>query len=232
MPFFIFGGKPMAKIPFDPEQLPVDAIAGESALSPERLDVDWLRSRFAQPPAWHPEPTDEALLERAPSMTAASVLVPLVHRPEGLTMLLTQRTAHLTDHPGQISFPGGRAEEYDASPIETALRETEEEIGLDRRHVEVIGTLPDYVTVTGYRVTPVVGLIKPPFELAADPNEVAEIFEVPLVFLMDGMNHQRLSFDLPEGEGRRSFYAMPYQRFFIWGATAGMLRNLFHFLRA
>ena len=221
----------MAKVPFDPSKLPVDDIAGESALHPERLDADWLRRRFAEPPEWTAEALDEHIT-RGLEMTPASVLIPLVRRPEGLTMLLTQRTAHLTDHAGQISFPGGRAEDYDVSPVDTALREAEEEIGLERRHVEVIGRMPDYLTGTGYRVTPVVGLLSPPFELKADPNEVAEIFEVPLAFLMDGMNHKRLSFDLPEGKGRRTFYAMPYERFFIWGATAGMLRNLFHFLRA
>lgn len=221
----------MANIPFDPEQLPVDSIADEGALHPERLVADWLRQRFAEPPEWQPEALEEALLRRA-SMTAASVLIPLVQRAEGLTMLLTLRTAHLTDHAGQISFPGGRAEDYDASPEDTALRETEEEIGLARAHVDIVGKLPDYVTGTGYRVTPVVGLVTPPFELAPDDNEVAEVFEVPLAFLMNAANHRRLSFDLPEGAGRRSFYAMPYERYFIWGATAGMLRNLFHFLRA
>lgn len=221
----------MATVPFDPSKLPVDDIAGESALHPERLDAAWLRRRFAEPPAWAAEALDEHIT-RGLTMTPASVLIPLVRRASGLTMLLTQRTAHLTDHPGQISFPGGRAEDYDGSPVDTALREAAEEIGLDRRHVEVIGCMPDYLTGTGYRVTPVVALLTPPFELQADPNEVAEIFEVPLAFLMDGMNHKRLSFDLPEGKGRRTFYAMPYERFFIWGATAGMLRNLFHFLRA
>ncbi len=231
MPFFVLRTRTLAKIPFDPEQLPVDSVATEGALAPERLVAAWLRARFADPPAWQPEALEEALLRR-PNITAASVLIPLVLRPEGLSMLLTQRTAHLTDHAGQISFPGGRAEDYDASPVETALRETAEEIGLDRRHIEIIGMLPDYVTGTGYRVTPVVGLITPPFALTPDANEVAEIFEVPLAFLMDAGNHRRLSFDLPEGVGRRSFYAMPYERFFIWGATAGMLRNLFHFLRA
>jgi 8-oxo-dGTP pyrophosphatase MutT (NUDIX family) len=231
MPFFVYWIRTLAKIPFDPEQLPVDSVATEGALDAERLVAAWLRARFANPPAWQPEALEEALLRRA-NITAASVLIPLVQRPEGLSMLLTQRTAHLTDHAGQISFPGGRAEDYDASPVDTALRETEEEIGLDRRHIEIIGILPDYVTGTGYRVTPVVGLIAPPFELTPDANEVAEIFEVPLAFLMDAGNHRRLSFDLPEGAGRRSFYAMPYERFFIWGATAGMLRNLFHFLRA
>jgi len=214
---------------FDPQSLPIDAVAGEPAVTLERLAPAWLRERFANRPEWSPELADESHRPR-PDPTAASVLVPLVLREEGLTLLLTQRTAHLTDHAGQISFPGGRAEDYDESPIATALREAEEEIGLARAHVEVLGCLPDYFTGTGYRVTPVVGLVQPPFELNADPNEVAEIFEVPLAFLMDGANHQRLSVQLESG--RRTFYAMPYERFFIWGATAGMLRNLFHFLRA
>ncbi|MES2015707.1 MAG: CoA pyrophosphatase [Pseudomonadota bacterium] len=221
----------MAKIPFDPEQLPVDSVASEGALAPERLAAAWLRARFANPPEWQSEAPEAAFAQR-PGSTAASVLIALVQRPEGLSMLLTQRTAHLTDHAGQISFPGGRAEDYDASAIDTALRETEEEIGLDRRHIEIVGVLPPYLTGTGYLVTPVVGLVTPPFELTPDQNEVAEIFEVPLAFLMDAANHRRLSIDLPDGAGRRSFYAMPYERFFIWGATAGMLRNLFHFLRA
>ncbi|MES2300112.1 MAG: CoA pyrophosphatase [Pseudomonadota bacterium] len=220
----------MAKLSFDPRQLPVGAVGGEAALAPERLSASWLRQRFAKPPAWEAEIADEGLSRRE-HPTPASVLIPLVLREGEIMMLLTQRTAHLTDHAGQISFPGGRAEDADASAIDTALRETEEEVGLHRRHIEVIGTLPDYFTGTGYRVTPVVGLVSPPFELQADPHEVAEIFEVPLAFLMDGMNHQRLSLDLPEGAGRRTFYAMPYKHFYIWGATAGMLRNLFHFLR-
>jgi 8-oxo-dGTP pyrophosphatase MutT (NUDIX family) len=162
----------------------------------------------------------------------AAVLLPIVAREQGLTLLFTQRTAHLTDHAGQVSFPGGRVEAVDASAIETALRETQEEVGLDRRHVEVIGILPDYFTGTGYRGTPVVSIVHPPFDLCADPFEVAEIFEVPLSFLMDGGNHQRRTGDFPKGVGRRTFYAMPYDRFFIWGVTAGILRNLFHFLRA
>jgi 8-oxo-dGTP pyrophosphatase MutT (NUDIX family) len=231
MPFFALQDSTLAKITFDPALLPVDGLGGEGALDVARLDAAWLRERFASPPAWQPEIVDEALL-RHPRMTPASVLIPLVRRPEGLTMLLTLRTAHLTDHAGQISFPGGRAEDYDASAIDTALRETEEEIGLDRRHIDVIGTLPEYVTGTGYKVTPVVALVTPPFDLAPDANEVADVFEVPLAFLMDPANHRQLSFELPEGAGRRTFYAMPYERFFIWGATAGMLRNLFHFLRA
>jgi len=221
----------LAKLHIDPQRLPVDSIAGEAALPPERLSRAWLRERLANPPLWEPE-VPEDLRERFPSLRRAAVLVPIVERPSGLTMLLTQRTAHLSSHPGQVSFPGGGVEEGDGSPIETALREAEEEIGLDRRHVEIIGELPEHITATGFLVEPVVGLLKPPFELLAESNEVAEIFEVPLSFLMDGMNHQRMSFELPNGVGRRSFYAIPYERFFIWGATAGILRNLFHLLRA
>ncbi len=163
-------------------------------------------------------------------LTDAAVLLPIVLRDDGPTLLFTQRTAHLTAHGGQISFPGGRMEAYDASPIETALRETEEEIGLDRAHIDVIGTLPEYHTGTGFRVTPVVAIVQPPFDMRADPFEVAEIFEVPLSFLMNGMHHQRRTAEFITGP--RTFYVMPYERFFIWGATAGMLRNLFHFLRA
>ena len=214
---------------FDPKQLPIDGVAGETALALDRLTPQWLRGRFAAPPAWNPESPESWTMPGA-APTRASVLIPLILRADGVSLLLTQRTLHLTQHPGQISFPGGRFEVGDASAIDTALRETEEEVGLHRRHVDVIGTLPDYTTSTGYIVTPVVGLITPPFDLCADPSEVAEIFEVPLAFLMDGVNHHRLS--MPFDGGRRSFYAMPYQRFYIWGATAGMLRNLFHLLRA
>jgi 8-oxo-dGTP pyrophosphatase MutT (NUDIX family) len=219
----------LSTVPFDPRVLPVDALAGEAAVAAERLTPQWLRRRFAEPPDWQPEVAEKSR-SPSPRPTRASVLVPLVQRAGGLTILFTERTAHLSSHAGQISFPGGRHELADISPIETALRETEEEVGLERRHIDVLGTLPDYHTTTGYCVTPVVGLVMPPFELRPDPSEVAEIFEVPLAFLMDGMHHQRLSVALPGG--RRQFYAMPYERCYIWGATAGMLRNLFHFLRA
>lgn len=223
----------LSKLIFDPESLPVQSIAGEPAVPPERLTQAWLRKRFADPPDWVPESHDEHLMRLAVAApTPAAVLMPIVMREEQPTLLLTQRTAHLNDHAGQVSLPGGRVDAVDSSTIEAALRETEEEVGLPRACVEVLGTLPDYFTATGFRVTPVVSLVRPPFDLRADPFEVAEIFEVPLAFLMDGANHQRRTFELPNGLGRRTFYAMPYERFFIWGATAGMLRNLFHFLRA
>ena len=223
----------LVKLTLDPLMMPIDAVAGELALAPDRMNADWLRQRFAQPPLWFPESVGQQLrgLAGEGTPTAAAVLIPIIMHPEGPTLLFTQRTAHLTDHAGQVSFPGGRTELTDSSPTGTALREAEEEIGLPRGEVEVIGTLPEYFTGTGYRVTPVAGLIQPPASLRANPDEVAEIFEVPLAFLMDGLNHQLRTFDLPDGY-RRTFYAMPYERFFIWGATAAMLRNLFHFLRA
>jgi 8-oxo-dGTP pyrophosphatase MutT (NUDIX family) len=221
----------LAKLHFDPELLPIDALAGEAAVPLEQLQPDALRKRFAQPPQWEPEITVERLVRpMSGSLTAAAVLVPIVLRDAGPTLLLTQRTAHLNAHAGQISFPGGRVEADDVTPVETALRETQEEVGVDRRHIEVIGQLPEYHTGTGFSVTPVVALVHTPFDTHADPFEVAEIFEVPLSFLMDGMHHQRRTAEFPTG--RRTFYVMPYERCFIWGATAGMLRNLFHFLRA
>lgn len=222
----------MVTFVFDPTQLPVASIAGEASIAPARLAPGALRTRFARTLDWIPEAIDEPRAVPEYRLRRAAVLVPLVMRPEGVTVLLTRRTDHLSNHAGQISFPGGRAEESDSSPIETALRETEEEVGLHRRHIEIIGVLPDHATVTAYRITPVVALVEPPFTLRPDPNEVAEIFEVPLAFLMDGLNHQRREIELPESAGRRAFYAMPYEQYFIWGATATILRNLFHFLRA
>ena len=160
----------------------------------------------------------------------AAVLVPIVNQPGGLTLLLTQRTAHLRDHAGQISFPGGRVDEGDADRIATALRETEEETGLSRSRVEIVGQLPDYDIPTGFRVTPIVGWIEPPFELRPDPFEVADVFEVPLQFFLDPANHQRHS-DVRNGRIRH-FYAMPYGERNIWGATAGMLHSLYQILSA
>ncbi len=156
--------------------------------------------------------------------TPAAVLVPVVERDEVLSVLLTRRTEHLHHHPGQISFPGGRVEAGDRSAVETALRETEEEIGLPAARVELIGLLPEYRTGTGFSVSPIVGLIRAPYSLQLDSFEVAEAFEVPLDFLIDPANHQRHRM---EYQGRmREYYAMPYGSYFIWGATAGMLVSL------
>lgn len=174
---------------------------------------------------------DEAALahpgESAP--TPAAVLVPLINRPEGVSVLFTQRTSHLTDHGGQISFPGGRAEPQDAGPVATALRETREEIGLPAERVRVIGILPLYRTVTRFEITPVVGLVEPPFPLALDEFEVAEVFEVPLAHFLDPAHHESHAYEYLGTS--RTYFAMPYQGRFIWGATAGMLMNLYRLLR-
>ncbi len=154
----------------------------------------------------------------------AAVLIPIVEHHDGMTVLLTQRTDHLDHHPGQISFPGGRMEPHDRSPADTALRETEEEIGLDREFVQVVGYLDTYETVTGFEITPVVGLVRPGFTLNLDAFEVAEAFEVPFSFLMDANNHERHSREFRGNT--RHFYVMPYEERYIWGATAGMLVNL------
>jgi len=193
-----------------------------------------LRSRFSQQREWQHEMLGDGQftsLEFPGGHTykPAAVLIPLVQR-DALMLLLTQRPMHLKHHPGQISFPGGRVEAFDADSVATALRETQEEIGLDAKHIEVIGALPPYHTVTSYAVTPVVALVQPPFTLTLDANEVADAFEVPLDFILDPANHEKRS---RAWFGReRHFYAMPYQDRFIWGATAAMLRNLYHFLRA
>ena len=224
-----------------PDAIPVAAVDDHlppvplSALAPQAL-----RDRFSAPPLFMPEVPGDGVRFSDREPMAASVLVPLVMRGDGLHVLLTQRTAHLRDHAGQISFPGGRAEHDDADAVATALRETEEEVGLDRSHVEVIGQLPHYTTVTAYQVTPVVALVEPGFTLALDANEVAEAFEVPLAFLMTPANHRRHLWDAGGGL-QRQFLSMPWRgtdrsgarrEYFIWGATAAMLRNLYGFLRA
>ncbi|MEO5697792.1 MAG: CoA pyrophosphatase [Burkholderiaceae bacterium] len=223
---------------FDPQKLPVIGVDDHlPAVLPGSLLSGALRLRFERPPTWVPEVTVEPRLhERTPAN--ASVLIALVPRDE-LTVLLTQRTDHLTNHPGQISFPGGRAEPEDPNAAATALREAHEEIGLDPSYVDLLGALPTYTTGTGFVVTPVVGFVRPGFAVQADPFEVAEVFEVPLSFLMNPANHRRHCIDV--GGVRREFLSMPWdaldeqgqmRRYFVWGATAAMLRNLYRFLVA
>jgi 8-oxo-dGTP pyrophosphatase MutT (NUDIX family) len=222
----------------DPKTIPVAGTdAHLPALAAERITLEHLRQRFADPGVWSPAISGDGRIgsERTPS--AAAVLVPLVLREAGLQVLLTRRAEHLRDHPGQVSFPGGRVEPGDADAADTALRESEEEIGLPRASVEVLGRLPVYTTVTQYLITPVVAVVRPPFELVLDATEVADAFEVPLAFLMDPARHQRHVFTFDGGQ--RQFLSMPWQgvqpdgsarEHFIWGATAAMLRNLYHFL--
>jgi 8-oxo-dGTP pyrophosphatase MutT (NUDIX family) len=176
-----------------------------------------------------PAPVGDHDLDATPRvrspLTPAAVLVPLVLRPGGLHVLLTQRTDHLHDHAGQVSFPGGRREHTDASSVETALRETREEIGLAEDFIEIVGLLDDYETGTGFRVTPVVSFVSEGFTLSLDRFEVAEVFEVPLAYLFDPANHQTRSREF--AGRRRNYYVFEYQDRVIWGATAGMLMNLY-----
>jgi 8-oxo-dGTP pyrophosphatase MutT (NUDIX family) len=229
---------PLSKLPnFDPERQPVLAVdAHLPAVSPLQLNATALRQRFSNPPAWQPEFTLEKKYAQRPPMHA-SVLVPIILR-ERPTVLLTQRTAHLSTHSGQIAFPGGKVDADDADAAATALREAQEEVGLDPQFVQVLGNLPVYVTGSSFIITPVVALVQTGFELMPNPHEVADVFEVPLDFLMNPANHQHHALEL--GGQRREWISMPYmdassgqatQRF-IWGATAGMLRNFYRFLVA
>ncbi|MCL5776047.1 CoA pyrophosphatase [Limibaculum sp. FT325] len=188
-----------------------------------------IHAALALPPLGHRSDFDlnpevrAALMPRLTQRPAA-ILCPLVERPGGLHVVLTRRAAHLKHHAGQVSFPGGKVDADDASPLATALREAREEIGILADQVEVLGTLDPYLTSTGFRVTPFVGLVAPAWRPLADPNEVDEVFEAPLDFLMDPANRQRHH---REWQGtRRYFYAMPWEGHYIWGATAGMLKGL------
>lgn len=228
---------------FDPRQTPVVGVdAHLPAVPPEHLTAQALRQRFAAPPHWQPELRREPrFADRAPA--AAAVLVALVERPQGLSVLLTERTQHLSTHSGQVAFPGGKVDAEDADATAAALREAWEEVGLAPQFVQVIGQLPVYITGTQFLVTPVVALVQPGFVLHPNPDEVACAFEVPLAFLMNPAHHRRHRLDV--GGQAREWFSMPYlaqadaaageqppvERF-IWGATAGMLRNFYRFLSA
>jgi 8-oxo-dGTP pyrophosphatase MutT (NUDIX family) len=225
---------PLSKIPnFDPREVPVVGVdAHLPAVHPERLAPDALRQRFARPPAWEPEIWAEPRFTNRKTAEAA-VLVPIVMR-ERPTVLLTQRTAHLTTHSGQVAFPGGKRDDTDVDPADTALREAHEEIGLERALAEVIGDMPVYRTGTMFIITPVIALVQPDYRLALNAHEVDDAFEVPLEFLMDPSHHRRHAMEL--SGLRREWFSMPYEdggkERFIWGATAAMLRNFYRFLAA
>ena len=234
--------KPLPK--FDPRSIPVQGVDNHLArVALASLSPESLRRRFLNPPSWIPEHSIEKKFEdRQPAL--AAVLIALVMRDE-LALILTERATHLSTHSGQVAFPGGRTDESDVDATDTALREAHEEIGLPREHVEVLGTLPVYVTGTAYIITPVVALVKPGFVLCPNPGEVADVFEVPLAYLMNPANHRRHDFEF-DGV-LRQWLSMPYvehtgipgsagdtdgKERYIWGATAGMLRNLYRFLSA
>jgi 8-oxo-dGTP pyrophosphatase MutT (NUDIX family) len=197
-------------------------------LTPERV-----RRSLGRPEVWSQDFSREIDVPypgRQDSLVPAAVLIALVSRPQEISILLTQRAAHLYDHAGQISFPGGCIEAQDRSPVAAALREAQEEIGLPANDVEVLGSMPSYLTATGFSIVPVVSLVQPNFTMTPDAFEVAAVFEVPLAFITDPANHRLYQLELPDGQ-QRQYYAMSWGEYFIWGATAGMLRNLYHLLR-
>lgn len=218
---------------FDPRAVPVHQVDGHlPAVLLHLLQPDAMRARFNNPPEWEVEFSAEPrFLDRLPSN--AAVLVPIMAH-ERPTVLLTQRTAHLSSHSGQIAFPGGKSDPGDPDAVATALREAAEEIGLAQQHVQVLGCMPVYTTGSAFLVTPVVALVAPGAPLTANTDEVDDIFEVPLDFLMNPANHRQHRMDWMGVE--RTWLSMPYQdginERFIWGATAGMLRNLYRFLQA
>lgn len=225
---------PLTQLPnFDPLRMPVLGVDDHlPAVPPERMTPEALRTRFTRSLEWTPDIVRErSFAQREPAL--AAVLIGIVMRDEP-TVLLTQRTAHLSTHSGQVAFPGGKVDDTDRDVVDTALRESQEEVGLAPEQVQVLGTITDYVTGTAFIVTPVVGLINPGHTLTPNPDEVASVFEVPLAFLMNPAFHRRHAL---EAEGRRrEWFSMPYQdgaeQRFIWGATAGMIRNFYRFLMA
>lgn len=223
----------MTTLPFDPRAVPVVSVDSHLPAVPlNALHPNALRQRFAAPPSFQPEIlAEKKFLDRLPA--PAAVLIPIVMRSEP-TVLLTLRTAHLSTHSGQIAFPGGRVDTTDADAVAAALREAHEEVGLTSNFIDVLGQLPVYVTGSAFHVTPVVALVSPEFSLMPNPFEVADVFEVPLSFLMNPAHHRH---HLMDWQGvQREWLSMPYQddtrERFIWGATAGMLRNFYRFLRA
>ncbi len=202
------------------------------AVAPGRLQAEALRQRFRQPPVWTPELVREPRFADRPPAQAA-VLMAIIQHPEP-TLLLTQRSAHLATHSGQIALPGGKIDAVDGSAVRAALREAHEEVGLPPGEVEVLGCLPVYVTGTQFSVTPVLGLVPPGVRWVPSPDEVDMVFEVPLAFLMNPAHHR---WHEAEFQGaKRQWLSMPYQdgphERYIWGATAGMLRNLYAFMSA
>jgi len=220
---------------FDPEKQPVVPVQPLLPLTAQTLQLDFIRCAFDQPLTWQVDPLfadeldvgDPALR----SMTRAAVFMPLVQRADGLHVLFTRRTAHLTHHAGQISFPGGRIEAQDADAVAAALRETHEETGIAPQFAHVLGTQPSLRTVTQFVVTPVVGVLREGFRIQANRNEVAEVFEVPLSVLMHPASYQLHRVDLPDSR-HRLYFSISWRSYFIWGATAALLRNFYRFLLA
>lgn len=217
---------------FDPRVLPLVLAEQGPLVDPMTLTPQGLRQRFSAPKRWSPEASEQSALSQGHAV-AAAVLVGITTGDQP-SVVLTQRASHLPVHPGQIALPGGKCDPRDSGPVATALREAQEEIGLNPAWVEVLGSLPDQATGTGFLVTPVVALLGEGTHWQAHPGEVDRVFEVPLAFLMNPQHHHMQTW-VQDGRERR-WYAIPYARgaeeFYIWGATAGMLRNLYRFLSA
>src|SRR5690625_4546509 len=220
---------------FDPMIQPVVPSRVLTPLLPESLELEFIREAFKLPVDWQVEPLfknsfqpdfqDDTALRRA------AVFVPLVQRPSGLHVVLTRRADHLYDHAGQVSFPGGRIEATDRDEIAAALRETQEEIGIAPEYIQLFGTQPVYNTSTRFTMKPVIGALKPGFTVTPDHGEVAEVFEVPLSVLLDPAKHQLHHTGIGTGEDRY-YFSISWQSYFIWGATAALIRNFYHFLAA
>jgi 8-oxo-dGTP pyrophosphatase MutT (NUDIX family) len=221
---------------FDPQTQPVVPNGVLPPLADASISLDFICKAFSSDISWQVEPvfshsfhTDDQLTQKG--IIQAAVFFPLVQRPSGLSVLFTRRASHLYDHAGQISFPGGRIEPRDLSAAAAALRETEEEIGVASEFIQLIGTQPSFLTSTRFTMKPVIGFIRPGFTITPDETEVAEVFEVPLSVLMDVSQHRLHRANLPDG-GHRFYFSITWQSYFIWGATAALIRNFYHYLAA
>lgn len=223
------------KVGFDPKSQPVMPISALPKLPDECLNLDYIRSAFQRPVNWH---VDSLFINSfmpncvvGNSAREAAVLIPFVQRGNDVNILFTRRSDHLNDHAGQISFPGGRIELFDKSPVAAAVRETHEEIGVEQQYINVMGTQPTLLTTTDFLMTPIIGELLPGFNIKPDASEVAEVFEVPLQYLMDPESHRVHQLQIPSGHGRY-YFSITWQSHFIWGATAVLVRNFYHFLAA
>ncbi len=220
---------------FDPLVQPIISSEILQPLSKASLQLDFISSAFAHPVEWKVEPifadSFQADVLGHHGVIKAAVFVALVQRPAGVHVVFTRRASHLYDHAGQISFPGGRIESTDTDAIAAAIRETHEEIGVAPEFIDIIGTQPSFLTSTRFTMKPVIGVIRPGFTISPDRTEVAEVFEVPLSVLMDTGVHRLHQASLPGG-GHRYYFSITWKSYFIWGATAALIRNFYHYLAA
>ena len=226
---------------FNPQQAVIrQRFETEPTLDPLLFSPELLRSHFAKKLTWHPEETDENRHIKASQLiekrglsgyeTRAAILIPIVMRQQGPMILLTKRSQSLSAHAGQISFPGGKFSPEDQNLFATAKREAKEEVGIEDSQIEILGKFPEYWTISGYRVTPVAALVQQGFTLRLNSNEVSQVFEVPMSYLMNPLNFDLRSWE--SDQGRRHFYTVSFEDHFIWGATAAVLRNFYLFLIA